>query len=87
MEQFTLIYENHQGLQSPCSEMISKTKTEPTISNTDELFSVSLGRLRLLENSGAVIDLSDLLIEINHQLAASLLHCYQYYVGGGAEDD
>ena len=55
--------------------------------NTDELVSVSPGRLRWLENSWAVIDLSGLLIEINHQLAASLLYCYQYYVGGGAEDD
>ena len=79
--------EDRRALPVVCSVIISKTKCKPTGSNTDELFSVSPGRLRWLENSGAVIDLSDLLIEINHQLAASLLHCYQYYVGGGAEDD
>ena len=66
-----------------CSVIISKTKCKPTGYNIlDELVSVSPSRLRWLEKSGAVIELSDLLIEINHEVAATLLYrlqaCYQY---------
>ena len=59
------------------------------IRKTDELVSVSPGRLRWLENSWAVIDLSGLLIEINHQLAAALLYwaAISIYVGSGSVPD
>ena len=76
-------------MQSPCSVIISKTECKPTGYNTDQLVSVSPGRLRWLENSWAVIDLSGLLIEINHQLAAELLYwaAISIYVGSGSVPD